>query len=234
MMSELFEGLSAMLSSSPGIAVVASFLWGVASIIFSPCHLASIPLVVGYIDSQGGMNTSRAALVSTLFSGGILITIAAIGVITGLAGRMMGDIGIYGNAAVAAIMLIFGLYLLGVMPIPFLSKGFNTPGIKRKGLFAAFVLGLFFGIALGPCTFAFMAPMLGVAFAVASDNLLYSSALIAAYALGHCIIIVLAGSFSQTVQRVLNWNEKSKGLLYMKRVCGLLVIAAGVYMLIKL
>ncbi len=233
MILDFFVMLSSMLSSSPGIAVTGSFLWGIASILLSPCHLASIPLIVGYIDSQGKMKTSRAALIATLFSTGILITIAIIGVITGLAGRMMGDIGQYGNIAVAVLMVIIGLYLIGIIPLPFLDNGINQPGMKKKGLFAAFLLGLFFGLALGPCTFAYMAPMLGVAFTVASTNLLYSIVLVGAYAVGHCMVIIIAGSSAEAVNHLLKWNENSKGALYIKKACGFLVVAAGIYMLVS-
>lgn len=233
MFLDFFVTLSNMLSSSPGIAVTGSFLWGVASILLSPCHLASIPLIVGYIDSQGKMKTSRAALIATLFSAGILITIAVIGVITGLAGRLMGDIGQYGNIVVAVLMVIIGLYLLGIVPIPFLESGINQPGMKKKGLFAAFLLGLFFGLALGPCTFAYMAPMLGIAFTVASSNFLYAVILVSAYAFGHCLVIIIAGTFTEVVQHMLRWNEESKGALYLKKTCGVLVVIAGIYMLVN-
>jgi cytochrome c-type biogenesis protein len=232
MFLDFFTALSSMLSSSPGIAITGSFLWGVASILLSPCHLASIPLIVGYIDAQGNMKTSRAALIATLFSAGILITIAVIGLITGLAGRMMGDIGQYGNIIVAVLMIVIGLYLLGIIPLPFLDNGINQPGMKKKGLFAAFLLGLFFGLALGPCTFAYMAPMLGVAFTVASSNLVYAVVLVSAYAVGHCLVIIIAGTFTEVVQHMLKWNEESKGAVYLKKACGVLVVIAGVYMLV--
>lgn len=233
MILEFFTMLSSMLFSSPDIAVAGSFLWGIASILLSPCHLASIPLIVGYIDSQGDIRTSRAALISTLFSGGILITIAVIGIITGIAGRMMGDIGSIGNIIVAVLMVVIGLYLLGLIPIPFLDSGINQPGIKKKGLIAAFLLGLFFGLALGPCTFAYMAPMLGVAFTVASSNLLYAVTLVAAYAIGHCMVIIIAGTFTEVVQHMLRWNENSKGAVFLKKGCGVLVVVAGIYMLLS-
>jgi cytochrome c-type biogenesis protein len=233
MIFDLFAALSSMLSLSPGIAVSGSFLWGVASILLSPCHLASIPLIVGYIDSQGEMKTSRAALIAALFSSGILITIAVIGVITGLAGRLMGDIGQYGNIVVAVLMVIIGLYLLGIVPIPFLESGINQPGMKKKGLPAAFLLGLFFGLALGPCSFAYMAPILGVAFTVASSNLSYAVVLVGAYAFGHCLVIIIAGSSAEAVNHLLKWNEDSKGALHLKKICGLLVVAAGIYMFVS-
>lgn len=231
MFMDFFVTLSSMLSSSPVIAITGSFLWGIASILLSPCHLASIPLIVGYIDSQGRMKTGRAALIAALFSSGILITIAIIGIITGLAGRMMGDIGQWGNVIVAVLMIIIGLYLLGIIPLPFLDSGINQPGMKRKGLFAAFLLGLFFGLALGPCTFAYMAPMLGVAFTVAASDIMYAVALVSAYAVGHCMVIIIAGTFTEVVNHLLKWNENSKGAMVLKKACGLLVVVAGIYML---
>jgi cytochrome c-type biogenesis protein len=231
MILEFFTALSNMLNSSPGIALAGSFLWGIASIILSPCHLASIPLVVGFIDRQGRISTCRAAAISSLFSFGILITIGLVGIITGILGRMFGDVGKTGNIIVAVILVIIGLYLMGAIRLPFLENGVNQPGMKKKGLFAAFLLGLIFGLALGPCTFAYMAPMLGIAFSVASSNLPYAIALIGAYAIGHCSVIIIAGTFTETVNHLLKWNENSKGAVIVKKICGILVIIVGIYML---
>ena len=83
----------------------------------------------------------------------------------------MGDVGRYGNYVVAVIFFVVGLYLLDVIRLALVGPG--QLGMKRKGLLAAFILGLVFGIALGPCTFAYMAPMLAVTFRVAATNLLY-------------------------------------------------------------
>ena len=102
--------------------------------------------------------------------------------------------------------------------------------MKRKGMLAALVLGLVFGIALGPCTFAYMAPMLGVTFRLAATNVAYGVFLLAAYGVGHCSVIVLAGTFTEVVQHYLNWNERSKGAVILKRVCGALVLMGGVYL----
>jgi len=229
MILSLFTWLSNALSGNPIIALSASFLWGILSIILSPCHLASIPLIVGFIDDQGKIKTKRAFLLSFLFALGILITIALIGVVTSAMGRMAGDIGKWGNYFVVGIFFVVGLYLLGVIPLSFSGPG--QVGIKRKGLFASFILGLVFGIALGPCTFAYMAPVLGAAFAIAKTSAVYAIALVLTYAMGHCSVIVFAGTFTEVVQRYLDWNERSKGSLILKRVCGVLVIAGGIYLL---
>ena len=211
------------------IALGAAVLWGILSIVLSPCHLASIPLIVGFISGQGQVSTRRAFWTSTLFAVGILVTIAAIGAITAGAGRMLGDVGRYGNYFVALIFLVVGLHLLGVIPLPFSGPG--QVGIKRKGMLAALVLGLVFGVALGPCTFAYMAPMLGVTFNLAKTAPLYGASLLLAYGIGHCAVIVVAGTFTEVVQRFLNWNENSKAVTVLKAVCGVLVVLGGVWMI---
>ncbi|HBG28804.1 MAG: cytochrome C biogenesis protein [Planctomycetes bacterium GWF2_41_51] len=229
MMQELFTQLTRAVENTWLIALTASFIWGILSILLSPCHLASIPLIVGFIDQQGKISTKRAFWISTLFAAGILITIALVGVITAAAGRMIGNVGRYGNYFVAAVFFIVGLLLLDVIPMPFSGPG--KIGMKQKGLLAAFILGLVFGIALGPCTFAFMAPMLAVTFKTASTNLFYGILLLVAYGIGHCSVIVFAGTFTEVVQRYMNWNEKSKGAVILKKICGVLVLAAGLYMI---
>lgn len=228
-MEELFTTLTRAVEGTPAIALSAAFIWGILSVLLSPCHLSSIPLIVGFIDQQGRMATRRAFLISTLFALGILITIAGIGAITAAAGRMMGDVGRYGNYVVAGLFFLVGLVLLDVIPMPWSGPG--QVGMKRKGLLAAFILGLVFGIALGPCTFAYMAPMLGVTFKLASSSMVYGVLLLAVYGVGHCSVIILAGTCTGLVQKYLNWNEKSKGAIILKKICGLLVLAGGVYLI---
>ncbi len=228
-MEQLFTTLTRAVEGTPAIALGAAFLWGILSVVLSPCHLSSIPLIVGFIDQQGRVSPRRAFGISCLFAVGILITIAAIGAITAAAGRMMGDVGRYGNYIIAAIFFVVGLVLLDVIPMPWSGPG--QVGMKRKGLLAAFILGLIFGVAIGPCTFAYMAPMLGVTFKLASTSAAYGVVLLAAYGVGHCIVIVLAGTSTGWVQKYLNWNEKSKSAVILKKVCGLLVLAGGVYLI---
>jgi cytochrome c-type biogenesis protein len=228
-MQDLFTQLTHAVEGVWFAAMAAAFLWGVLSIVLSPCHLAGIPLIVGFIEGQGRMTIRRAFAVSTAFSVGILITIALIGVVTAMAGRMLGSLGGWGNYLVAAIFFLVGLYLLDVIAMPFSAA--SPKGIRRKGILAALLLGLVFGVALGPCTFAYMAPMLAITFRLAATDAGYGVLLLAMYGIGHCSVIVFAGTFSEVIQRYLNWNESSKGSVVLKRICGLLVLFGGLYML---
>lgn len=228
-MERLLTALSHAIEGAPAVALSAALVWGVLSVLLSPCHLASIPLIIGFINGQGGVTLRRAFLLSLLFSIGILITIALVGVVTAAAGRILGDVGRYGNWVVAAVFFLVGLHLLGVIPMP--GGGPGQVGMKQRGLLAAFVLGLVFGVALGPCTFAFMAPLLALTFKLSAAAPVYGAALLVAYAAGHCGVIVLAGTFTESVQRYLDWNERSRGATILKQACGVLVLLAGLWML---
>ena len=220
-MESLFIWLTNALSGASWLAVLAAAGWGMASLILSPCHLSSIPLIVGFVSSRKGASNGTILAYALLFALGILLSIAAIGGITIAAGRMMGDLGPWASYVVAAILAVVGLYLMGVIPMPW-DKGVNLPQLHGHG--AALVLGLIFGVAVGPCTFAYLAPVLGVVFNVARSQPAYAALLLLAYGIGHCILIVIAGVSAGRVQKVLDWNGKSLAAVWIKRVCGLLVL----------
>jgi cytochrome c-type biogenesis protein len=228
-MQHLFENLTVAVSGSAPIALLAAFTWGVLSILLSPCHLASIPLIVGFIQGQGQPSHRRALALSTLFAVGILVTIALIGVVTAGLGRLAGDIGSIGNVAVAVIFIFVGLVMLDLVPLALPAPA--RVGLQRRGAFAALLLGLVFGIALGPCTFAYMAPMLAVTFKVATTRAAYGAALLLAFGLGHCLVIAIAGAGSAWVQRTLDWNAESRTGGIIKKACGALVVLGGMYLL---
>ena len=228
-MEELFTTLTRAVEGTPAIALSAAFVWGILSVLLSPCHLSSIPLIVGFINGQGVSTARRALAISVAFATGILTTIYAIGYITYKIGGMMGDLGQWANYVVAGIFFLVGLVLLDVIPMPWSGPG--QIRMKRKGLLAAFILGLVFGIALGPCTFTYMIPLLAVTVFKATATGPWGVLLLAVYGVGHCSVIVLAGTSAGLVQKYLNWNEKSKGAIILKKICGLLVLAGGVYLI---
>ncbi len=231
-MQNLFVFLTNAIQSTPALALIAALIWGVLSILLSPCHLTSIPLIIGFVTGQGTTTTRRAFGLSLVFALGILLTIAFIGIITAMLGRMLGDLGSWGNYSVALIFFVVGLYLMDIIYLPFLT-GVNQPQVQHCGLWAALTLGLVFGLALGPCTFAYMAPILAITFDVASHNFIYGLLLLLVYGLGHISVIVLAGTFTNVLQHYLHWTESSSGVKIAKKICGFLVILGGFYLIYK-
>ncbi len=142
---------------------------------------------------------------------------------------MLGDIGRWSNYLVAAIFVLVGLYLLGIIKLEL--PGAAQAKARGKGAWAGFLLGLLFGLALGPCTFAYMAPILAIVLAKSSTSLVYGVPLLLAYGIGHCAVIVFAGTFTRVIENYLRWNESSKALNVVKKICGFLLIVAAVYMI---
>jgi len=229
-MGSLFTTLTEAVAGTPPVAMSAAFAWGVLSVVLSPCHLASIPLIIGFIGEQGTAAAGRAFRLSLFFAVGILVTIGAVGAITAALGRMLGDLGANITYVVAAVFFVIGLHFLGVIPLPFPRPGGEVH--SKRGA-AAFTLGIVFGIAVGPCTFAFMAPMLGVTLSLGSTNIPYAMLLNGMYGVGHAAVIVAAGTFTEVVQDYLNWTSGSRAVGVLRKVCGVLIIAAGVYMILR-
>ncbi len=227
MIEDLLNWLTIAMSDTFGIALLASLCWGIISIVLSPCHLSSIPLVIGYITSQGNPGLKRSVSLSLLFAAGILVMVGIIGAVTVSLGRMMGDVGIWGSIIVAAVFFIAGFYLMDIISISW--GGIMPRSTPLRGWRGAMYLGLLFGVGLGPCTFAFMAPVLGAVFSIGSTDVPRAVSLIAAFGIGHCSVIVGAGSAVSTVQKYLNWTGQSKGARYLKRTAGALVFCAGIY-----
>ena len=227
-MGELFAAFGRAFEASAALALPAAFAWGVLSVVLSPCHLSSIPLVVAYMSGGDELPTGRRAVVlSGSFALGILGSIAAIGVATAAAGRMAGDVGRAGTWLLAIVFFAVGLNLVGVLPLPTWSTPAGAP--RRRGAWGALVLGLLFGAALGPCTFAFMAPLLGLAFRAGAGQALYGVLLVSLYGLGHSLAIVAAGASAQNVQRWLAWKGGARAVSVLRVIAGLAVIAGGLY-----
>lgn len=227
-MDSLFTALSDALSASISLALLASFSWGVLSVLLSPCHLSSIPLIIGFLLAQGEKKTSRAILLSFLFALGIFVTIAVIGAITAALGRMMGDVGPFSKYAVAIVFFVVGLFLMDIIRLP--ESGVSVrPLHMRSPLLSALALGLIFGVALGPCTFAFMAPVLGVVFQLSNSSPMAAGSLLLSFGLGHCAVIVIAGGIASRVQAYLDWTNQSNAIQWAKRIAGFLVVLGGIY-----
>ena len=218
------------MGSGAGLAALGCFLWGVVSVLFSPCHLASIPLIVGYVAGQDKLVEGRlAALYAGLFTVGLVITIAVIGVICALLGRMLGDVGPYWTIVVGLILIWVALDMLGVAKC---SLGGSLMGrFKLRGMGGALVLGLAYGILSGSCTFGFIAPILAII--TVQEKIMTGVLLIVLFGLGHCIPIVIAGSSTALVRRLMANASWQRGGTAFRRMAGILIGLMGLYFIAR-
>lgn len=217
MLSEWFLTINDWMTGTTALAVLGCFLWGMVSVLFSPCHLASIPLVVAYVAGQEqALKPRQAAHYALLFTTGLFITITVIGIICALLGRMLGDVGSYWQVVVGLVLVWVALGMLGVEKCNL--SGSRLHRLNVKGLRGAFILGLAYGVLSGSCTFGFIAPILAII--TVQQKVLTGVILILLFALGHCIPIMIAGSSTAAVRRLTeseawigsgHWFRKSAG-----------------------
>ncbi len=176
MITWLVSAISAAFSQPSLVALAAALAWGLLSVFLSPCHMGAIPLVVAYINEGKSPGRKRAIIFSSVFAIGLLITLAVVGILTSAAGRILGDIGPTTKVIVAIFLILCGLWLMDVPPFSKLSIAFSFHH-KHRGVFGALFLGLVYGVILGPCSFALLAPMLGFVFSAGKNGLGYGVAL---------------------------------------------------------
>lgn len=230
MMDQIFLTINEWLVGGTVIALLASFLWGMVSVLFSPCHLASIPLIVAYVGGQDRvLQTRQAGYYSLVFTTGLFTTIAAIGIVSALLGRMLGDIGNYWQILVGVILIWVALGMLGMEK--FSMSGSLLYRLKLRGLFGALVLGLAYGVLSGSCTFGFIAPILAII--SVQKEVSIGLLLILLFAFGHCLPIVIAGSSTAAVRKVVENQSWQTGGLWFRRVAGVLIGMLGLYFIIN-
>lgn len=228
LLEQFLLAINAWMTGDSLAAYAGSFLWGLVSVLFSPCHLASIPLMVGYVAGQGRLVEGREAVrYAVVFTLGLFTTIALVGVACALLGRMLGDVGPYWTMAVGAVLVFVALDMLGVAACR-LSGGLMSK-LKVHGVSGALIMGLGYGLLSGSCTFGFLAPLLAVI--TVQEQVLTGVGLILTFALGHCLPIVIAGSSASLARRML--EGFSGGGTWVRRMAGVLVGLLGVYFIAR-
>jgi cytochrome c-type biogenesis protein len=226
-MTGLFGDISQLLQHNPWLAPAAVFLGGVTTAL-NPCVLAMIPLLMGVVAGKRETTTVRRSLVFSLFFVlGLALTFTALGLVSGLLGRMFGDVGGFWKYLVAAVCLIMGLQLLGLFK-------WNLPvasGLKvsNRGTLGAFLLGLLFGVVSTPCAVPILAVLL--AFVAEKGNVLYGAFLLFIYALGHSALVLIAGTSVGAAKGLLESKGLRKAHAVVQKAAGILIIGVGIYFL---
>jgi len=204
------------------------FFGGVV-ISFTPCVYPLLPVVIGYIGARSTGSKLRGFILSIIYVTGVAITYSVLGLIAALTGRLFGQIAVHpvSNLIAGNIFIFFGLAFLDVFKI-FTPRVSLQEKVKVKGFLSVFILGLVSGLVVGPCT----APALGAVLVHigSRQNIIYGMSLMFTFAYGAGTVLILAGTFSGLL---VNLPKSGSWLTGVKKVCGVILILAGEYFLIK-
>ena len=227
MFGQLIENAGTYVETNPWLAIAAVFVGGLLTA-SNPCVLAMIPLMMSFVVGRRDQQTGvlRAFIYSVLFVTGLAITFTALGMIAALAGTLYGDVSGIWNWIVAAVCLVMGLHLMGVLKFTIPMPVKVQP--KVRGPVGALLLGLLFGVVSAPCA----APILVVLLtylAGSGASIPYGGLLLLVYALGHSVLILVAGTSMGLAQKILESKRMTRATDVLRRAAGVVIILVGAF-----
>ena len=230
MLQEFLVTVNQWIVGEAAIAAVGSFVWGVVSVALSPCHMASIPLIVAYVGGQQQvLRTREAGYYSMAFSSGLFVSIALVGVACALLGRMLGDVGNYWQILIGLILIWVALGMFGVEKCS--MSGTMLHRLNVRGISGAFILGLAYGILSGSCTFGFIAPILAII--TIQEKVALGILFILLFATGHCLPIIVAGSSGAAVRGLLENSTWQNAGNWFRKGAGTVITILAVYFILN-
>lgn len=224
-MEQILNNFTNVLSNNIWLALVMSLVAGIVSS-FSPCVLSTIPLVVGYVGGYASKDKKLAFKYSLFFSIGLVITFTAFGALSAILGKLMTGTGKWWYIVLGIIMLITGLQILGV--IEFKNNSCRMPA-KRTGLIGAFFLGILGGVLSSPCSTPVLIAIL--TFVSVKGNIALGILMLFLYAIGHCTLILIAGTSIGFVEALSNSSKSILVGKIIKIVLAIIVLILGLYLL---
>jgi len=221
----LLGNVNEIIQTSPWLAPLVVWLGG-ALTASNPCVLAMVPLMMAFVGAYRETSGPKKAFTfSLLFVLGLTITFTILGFVAGLMGKLLGDVGSFWPYLIAAVCIIMGLHLLGVwnfsLPVPQNWKP------KQGGPLGAFLLGLLFGVISAPCATPILAVLL--VYIASKGNLAYGGLLLFFYALGHCALILVAGTSMGLAKKLIESKGMNRGMGYLRKGSGVFIILIGLF-----
>lgn len=195
----------------------------------TPCMLSMLPITIGYIGGYEAKNRLQAAAQSTWFALGLATTLAGLGIIAAAIGKVYGQVGIGLPIIVSIIAILMGLNLLEALPLQMPSWGGTDwiPPELPQGV-RAYSIGLSFGLVASPCSTPVLASLLG--WVANTQDLFLGGVLLLAYTAGYVTPLIVAGTFTASIKKVLELRRWSA---WINPVSGVLLVGFGVFSLMS-
>ncbi|MCT7958080.1 cytochrome c biogenesis protein CcdA [Laspinema palackyanum] len=227
-LQQLADGLvSSQLTHLSWVSVLIIFLAGLLTSL-TPCMLSMLPITIGYIGGYEAQSRIQAAAQSTWFALGLATTLAALGIVAAYVGQVYGQVGIGLPILVSVIAILMGLNLLEALPLrlPSLDGMELIPKDVPDGV-RSYLLGLTFGLVASPCSTPVLATLL--AWIATTQDVMLGGALLLAYTAGYVAPLILAGTFTATIKKLLEVRRWSG---WITPVSGALLVGFGVFSLL--
>lgn len=208
------------------ILLLASFVGGILASL-SPCSLAMLPLIIGYVGGYSKETSFRTFLQLFCFILGTAIVFTIIGVACALTGSVFASsMGGYFTLIIASLLLVMGLKLLGVLDFetPTIIKAMPTNSTNSIFLYPV-LLGITFALAGTPCSTPILAGIM--AFAAIGKNLSLAILMLFLFALGQGVILILAGLFTSSLKNMRALANFTEILL---KLSGVLLLAVSIFL----
>jgi cytochrome c-type biogenesis protein len=194
----------------------------------TPCMLSMLPITIGYIGGYETRSRWQAAAQSTWFALGLATTLAGLGIAAAVIGKVYGQVGIGLPIVVSVIAILMGLNLLEALPLQLPAWG-GMDWISKdlpEGV-RSYLIGLTFGLVASPCSTPVLATLL--AWISATQDPFLGSVLLLAYTAGYVAPLVLAGTFTASIKKILELRRWSG---WITPVSGALLVGFGVFSLL--
>lgn len=194
---------------------------------FTPCSLSSVPMVIAYIGGTAPNNQKQALRLSLVMALGMAVTFGALGSLASVIGRFMHEVGMWWYLVLGAVMILMALQIGGVITL--IPDWHRHREITQKGYVGAFMAGILSGFFASHCATPVMIALLAIA--AESGSTVWGIFLLALYAAGHSILLIVAGTSYSTLERWINDPKYEKISTILKRVMGMVILLIGLAMI---
>jgi len=195
----------------------------------APCSLVAVPLLVGSAvafnkDLEGRKKALYTYAFTALFALGVAVSFSILGFIVAKFGGFFSVAPLWAYLVAGSASMLIALYALGYLGE--VDKSVIIQRLIRYRLFGGFLIGLIFGVVSTPCA---SAPLFVIMSLASSSGYVYAYALILLFALGHSLLLLVAGVSVGFAQSITSSTMVSKLSNALNKGFALILIGFGIY-----